>query len=61
MSAERPDRPKTPAAVRIGDYCGCARTCGDDGDIDGPGVCKGLPVCRPPIVEVVLVDRHRSV
>ena len=23
--------------------CGCAARCGDDGDIDGPGVCKGLP------------------
>jgi hypothetical protein len=22
--------------------CGCSVICGDDGDIDGPGVCKGL-------------------
>lgn len=23
--------------------CGCSRTCGDDGDVDGSGTCKGLP------------------
>ncbi len=38
--------------------CGCERECGDDGDIDGPGVCRGLP--RPktqPLVEFVLIHR----
>lgn len=38
--------------------CGCVESCGDDGDIDGPGTCKGLPAHRPPLLEVVLVPRH---
>jgi hypothetical protein len=38
--------------------CGCAERCGDDGDTDGPGVCKGLPLPpKPPLVEIVLVPR----
>lgn len=38
--------------------CGCSETCGDDGDIDGPGTCKGLPRApEPPLVEVVMVPR----
>lgn len=38
--------------------CGCASRCGDDGDIDGPGTCKGLPsMPEPPLVELVLVPR----
>jgi hypothetical protein len=41
--------------------CGCVKTCGDDGDVDGPGVCKGLPMPpKPPLVEVVLVRRNSS-
>lgn len=40
--------------------CGCKTYCGDDGDIDGPGVCKGLPVERKPLVEIVLVPRRRD-
>jgi hypothetical protein len=41
--------------------CGCARLCGDDGDIDGPGVCKGLPYPpEPPLVEIVVVRRVAS-
>lgn len=39
-------------------FCGCRSRCGDDGDTDGPGTCKGLP--RPPkepLVEVVLEHR----
>jgi hypothetical protein len=39
--------------------CGCRDRCGDDGDLEGPGVCKGLPLPpREPLVEVVLVPRH---
>jgi hypothetical protein len=37
--------------------CGCLIRCGDDGDTDGPGVCKGLPALRKPLVEIVLVPR----
>jgi hypothetical protein len=38
--------------------CGCSARCGDDGDIDGPGVCKGLPLPpKQPLIEVVLVKR----
>lgn len=38
--------------------CGCASRCGDDGDTDGPGTCKGLPQPpRAPLVEIVLVPR----
>lgn len=38
--------------------CGCRETCGDDGDMDGLGTCKGLPRApEPPLVEVVLVHR----
>lgn len=28
------------------DPCGCSTRCGDDGDTEGPGVCKGLPLDR---------------
>jgi hypothetical protein len=40
--------------------CGCKTWCGDDGDTEGPGVCKGLPVKREPLVELVLVPRSPS-
>ena len=41
------------------DICRCSRHCGDDGYIDGAGVCKGLPsVPEPPLVEVVVNDRR---
>lgn len=43
----------TPSA----DLCGCLRECGDDGDIDGPGTCKGLPIMHEPLVEIVVVRR----
>lgn len=39
------------------DLCGCVHACGDDGDIDGPGTCKGLPILREPLVELVVVRR----
>lgn len=42
------------------DPCGCRRTCGDDGDIDGPGTCKGLPPTREPSVEFVVKSRLGS-
>lgn len=38
--------------------CKCQHICGDDGDIDGPGICKGLPPPPlEPVVKVVLVHR----
>jgi hypothetical protein len=38
--------------------CGCERLCGDDGDIDGSGPCKGLPrMPDPPPVGIVVVRR----
>jgi hypothetical protein len=37
--------------------CACVATCGDDGDIDGDGTCKGLPIVREPLVEIVVVRR----
>jgi len=38
--------------------CQCEHECGE-GDPEGPGVCKGLPMPVPaPLVEIVLV--HRS-
>lgn len=41
-----------------GTACGCSSRCGDDGDIDGPGVCRGLPqLPKPPLVQIVLVSR----
>jgi hypothetical protein len=40
--------------------CGCDVECDDDGDTEGPGVCRGLPLPKkPPLVEVVLVRRDR--
>jgi hypothetical protein len=36
--------------------CLCVKWCGDS-DPDGPGVCKGLPVKREPLVEIVMVPR----
>lgn len=61
----RTPAPVDPAYAQEADWpkplplCGCERTCGDDGDVDGPGTCKGLPAPRPtPLVEIVLVDRH---
>lgn len=33
----------TDLAIAFPEPCGCSATCGDDGDIDGPGTCKGLP------------------
>lgn len=39
------------------DPCGCQEKCGDDGDVDGPGVCKGLPIEKKPLVEIVVVPR----
>ena len=38
--------------------CGCLRLCGDDGGIDGPGTCKGLPRPKTPLVEIVLVPKR---
>jgi hypothetical protein len=41
--------------------CACKSWCGDDGDVDGPGVCKGLPrQPEPPLIEIVLVPRWRA-
>jgi hypothetical protein len=37
--------------------CGCTTHCGDDGDVDGPGTCKGLPIEKRPLVKVVLMHR----
>jgi hypothetical protein len=38
--------------------CACRSRCGDDGDTEGPGVCKGLPrPPRAPLIEIVLVPR----
>jgi hypothetical protein len=38
--------------------CGCDRYCGDDGDTEGPGVCKGLPrQPQPPLVKFFVVHR----
>lgn len=38
--------------------CGCEWNCGDDGDIDGHGICKGLPPIHvAPLVEIILVPR----
>ncbi len=37
--------------------CDCQSLCGDDGDIDGPGVCKGLPIEKKPLVEIVMVPK----
>lgn len=46
-------KPKPPV------LCGCVTTCGDDGDIDGPGTCKGLPLPPlDPLVKVVMVPRR---
>lgn len=42
-------------------WCGCKARCGDDGDIDGPGTCKGLALPpRKPLVEIILVPRSRA-
>jgi hypothetical protein len=39
-------------------FCGCVTHCGDDdGDIDGPGTCKALPIKREPLIEIVMVPR----
>jgi hypothetical protein len=39
--------------------CKCRVHCGDDGDSEGPGTCKGLPLAKkPPLVEIVLVPRR---
>lgn len=37
--------------------CGCHEWCGDDGDVDGPGVCRGLPPERKPLVQIVMVPK----
>jgi hypothetical protein len=38
--------------------CDCTSWCGDDGDIDGDGICKGLRRRPdPPPVEIVVVRR----
>lgn len=43
----------------MSDLCGCKSRCGDDGDTDGPGTCKGLPMPAPsPLVQVVLIPRR---
>lgn len=45
--------------MREREPCNCEEWCGDDGDIDGPGVCKSLPrEPRQPAIELVLVDRR---
>lgn len=42
----------------MADPCACSKFCGDDGDVDGPGVCKALPrSLEPPLVEIVMVPR----
>lgn len=39
--------------------CDCRDRCGDDGNNEGDGVCKGLPAPpREPLVEVVMVPRR---
>jgi len=49
------DDPLTPAP------CACREKCGDDGDTEGPGICKGLPMPpRVPLVEVVLIRRDTA-
>lgn len=49
--------PSVPCVFHRGRCC-CARVCGDDGDVDGPGTCKGLPAPPlAPLIEVVLVPR----
>lgn len=40
--------------------CACQSHCGDDGAIDGPGLCMGLPPYRPPLVEIVMVPRQSA-
>lgn len=48
-----------PELVHVSRLCGCQSECGDDGDIDGPGTCKGLPAPpREPLVKLVLIDRR---
>lgn len=51
------ERDKAPRA----DACACRRLCLDVGDVDGPGVCKGLP-CQPepPLVELTTIDRREA-
>lgn len=45
--------------ARSDSRCRCLHHCGDDGDTDGPGICKGLPIPpRPPLLEIRVV--HRS-
>lgn len=63
MSLEPPVHPDAPAGRRTEDMyphqgpCECVEHCGDDGAIDGPGVCIGLRRWRAPLVEIVLVPR----
>ncbi len=38
--------------------CGCREKCGDDGDTEGPGTCKGLSrMPEPPLIEFYVVHR----
>lgn len=40
------------------DTCGCEEFCGDDGDIDAPGICRGLArKLEPPLIEFVVIHR----
>lgn len=57
----RVTRPAVPGGTNESVYepCRCRDKCGDDGDVDGPGMCKGLPrMPEPPLVEIVLVPRR---
>jgi hypothetical protein len=39
--------------------CGCESRCGDDGDVDGPGICKRLPrMSDAALLEIVLVPKE---
>ncbi len=42
--------------------CACIIYCGDDGDHEGDGICKNLPLPpKPPLVEIVLVHRDELI
>jgi hypothetical protein len=50
--------PNPADRASLPDRCGCREFCGDDGDIDGPGTCAGLPIYHEPLVEIVVVRRE---
>lgn len=49
---------KTETGYVYTESCNCSKSCGDDGDIDGPGTCRGLPIKREPLVEIILVPKN---